>query len=150
MLFSAQSRIVFVPSGPKNPCTLFNRKSGCFEKMFESLLITVDDDAYIQSLGRNCTTEFALGVDDARYHIKVENGRIISVEQGPFQMRAASFLISATKDTWAEFMTSTPRPGFHDIFAMSAMGNARIEGDIKILLEHLPYFKAVLGLLRKV
>jgi len=118
--------------------------------MFEILVSKANNNAHIRRLGRGCTTAFVLQVDNEQFHLSVDRGQITSVSQGPFQMRGSSFVISAAKDTWTEFMRPIPRPGFHDIFAMSATGNARIEGDINILLGHLAYFKAVLDLLRKV
>ena len=118
--------------------------------MFESLASKVNKNAHIQRLGRGCSTKFVLQVDDEQFHLSVESGQITSIAKGPFQMRGSSFVIAAAKDTWIEFMRPIPRPGFHDIFAMSASGNARIEGDINILLGHLAYFKAVLDMLRKV
>lgn len=103
----------------------------------------------IARLGRRCSLEFALGVGDAVHHVVVREGVVADVLQGPFKMRPAAFSISAPEAAWAEFCKPVPKPGFHDIFAMSATGNGRIEGDVRRLLEHLEFVKCLLAALRE-
>ena len=37
-----------------------------------------------------------------------------------------------------------PRPGYHDLFALTRFGHARIEGDLHPLMANLRYIKEVL------
>lgn len=117
--------------------------------MFERLAARANADPNVRRLGRNCSMEFALVADGAATHVRVRNGEVVDVLQGPFKMRAAAFRIDADATAWRAFMTPRPRPGLHDIFAMSATGNARIEGDIDALLTHLGFVKALLATLRQ-
>lgn len=117
--------------------------------MFEHLQATANGDPNIRRLGRTYSGAFDLTVDETPHHVRIENGVVQSVEAGPFRMRAAAFRIAASADVWREFMSPRPSPGRHDIFAMSATGNAKVDGDIDALLRHLAFFKALLECLRR-
>lgn len=117
--------------------------------MLERLAERVNGDERLRRLGRFCTTEFLIEVGDVPYHVAVEQGRIRSVEKGPFRMRSWSFAIRASEASWKAFCAAVPRPGFHDIFAMTSCGHARIEGDMAPLLHNLRYVKEVLATMRE-
>ena len=117
--------------------------------MLEDLAARANADPNIKRLGRTCIAEFVLMVSDTPFHVIVQSGKVQDVLQGPFKMRNSSFQISATEAAWSEFMAPLPRPGFHDIFAMSATGNATIVGDMTVLLSHLGFYKALLQTLRR-
>ncbi len=116
--------------------------------MFETLLDRANADPNVRRLGRTCTTEFALVEDGKPWHVVVRAGVVEAVLEGPFRMRGHSFRIDAPADVWRDFRRPAPPPGRHDIFAMSATGAARIEGDMTVLLGHLAFFKALLHTLR--
>jgi hypothetical protein len=103
----------------------------------------------LQRLGRNCTAEFVIGVNDVRHHIVIKDGAIVEVLEGPFKMRPYSFSITAPAASWAEFCKPKPAPGFNDVFAMTSYGHAALEGDSAVFLEHLRFFKDILALLRE-
>ncbi len=117
--------------------------------MFRNLADTANADPNVRRLGRGCSVEFVLGLDERPFHVVVKDGVVGEVLEGPFKMRGAAFRIQAASQTWAEFMAPRPKPGFHDIFAMSATGNARIEGDMDRLLTHLAFFKALIATTRR-
>ena len=117
--------------------------------MFERLKERANADPNVARVGRTCSTEFVLSADGTPWHVIVENGVVKDVLKGPFKMRGASFRIEATSEAWQAYMTAAPPPGLHDIFAMSATGNARIEGDMAVLHEHLWFFKTLLVTLRE-
>lgn len=112
---------------------------------FQNLAEAANADPNIQRLGRTCSAEFGLGVGARELHVIVRRGRVIEVLEGPFRMRATAFHIAAETEAWEEFLKPTPKPGRHDIFAMSATGIAKIEGNMPILLQHLGFFKALLA-----
>lgn len=116
--------------------------------MFEKLADVANANPNVRRLGRTCSTEFAIVVDDTPYHVVVREGRVVDVLTGPFKMRGAAFRIAAAASEWREFLKPAPRPGRHDIFAMSASGAGRIEGDMNVLLNHLAFFKALLATMR--
>lgn len=112
---------------------------------FNGLADHANGDPNVRRLGRTCSVEFALGVGDQELHLVIDRGRVVDVLEGPFRMRAAAFRIAADAAAWDAFMQPAPRPGYHDIFAMSATGVARIDGDVPVLLGHLAFFKALLA-----
>lgn len=116
--------------------------------MLDGLIEKSRANPNLQRLGRNCTAEFVIGVDDACHHIVIQSGQIIEVLDGPFKMRPYSFSIIAPAASWAAFRQPKPAPGFNDIFAMTSYGHAQLEGDSAVFLEHLRFFKDILALLR--
>ena len=117
--------------------------------MFEDLAERANKDAHLRRIGRNCSAEFVLAAGDTPTHVVIRGGEVTLVRDGPFKMRSSAFRIAASRAAWEAFMEARPKPGFHDIFAMSATGAARIEGDMDVLLGHLAYFKALLATLRR-
>ena len=112
--------------------------------MMDSLPGLVNRDEALVRRGRFLTCDFLVEVGDAPYHVSVEQGRIASVTRGPEEMRPWRFAIRASEDAWREFWRPVPRPGFHDLFALTRFGRARIEGDLQPLMANLLYVKEVL------
>ncbi|MBI5629011.1 MAG: hypothetical protein HY953_08840 [Candidatus Rokubacteria bacterium] len=55
----------------------------------------VNADALLLRRGRYLTTTFLVEMDDVQYLVRVVEGRIDSVERGPFLMRPWSFAVRA-------------------------------------------------------
>ncbi|HXH84203.1 MAG TPA: hypothetical protein VNN07_14955 [Candidatus Tectomicrobia bacterium] len=108
----------------------------------------VNADAALVRRGRFLSTTFLVGIGDTDWLVAVHEGRIVRVERGPFLMRAWSFAVRASADAWARFWAPVPAPGFHDLFAMTKGGHARVEGDLVTLMAHLRYVKDVLAMPR--
>ena len=112
--------------------------------MIERLSELVNVDEALVRRGRFLTCDFLVEVGEMPYHVSVERGRIASVTRGPVLMRPWRFAIRATEDAWREFWQPVPRPGYHDLFALTRFGRARIEGDLQPLMANLRYIKEVL------
>lgn len=117
--------------------------------MIERLPELVNADAAIIRRGQFLTTEFLVEVGDTPYLVVVVAGRIERVERGPFLLRPWSFAVRASADAWRRFWEPVPEPGYHDLFAMTKRGAARIEGDLRPLMVHLRYVKDVLAAPRR-
>ena len=109
----------------------------------------VNADALLLRRGRYLTTTFLVEMDEVQYLVRVVEGRIASVERGPFLMRPWSFAVRASADAWRRFWEPVPAPGYHDLFAMKKLGVARVEGDIVPLMANLRYVKDVLAAPRR-
>jgi len=59
-----------------------------------------------------------------------------------------SFALRASREAWTEFWQRIPKPGFHDLIALTKFRHLKVEGDIKTFMSHLRYFKDVLASLR--
>ncbi|HUO63386.1 MAG TPA: hypothetical protein VMT97_06760 [Terriglobales bacterium] len=112
--------------------------------MIEGLFDLVNADEALVRRGRFLTCDFLVEVGDTPYHVSVASGRIASVTRGPALMRPWRFAIRASEDAWREFWQPVPRAGFHDLFALTRFGRARIEGDLQPLMANLRYVKDVL------
>ena len=117
--------------------------------MIERLSDLVNVDEGLVRRGRFLTTDFLVEVGETPYHVSVERGRIVSVTRGPALMRPWRFAIRASEDAWREFWQPVPRPGYHDLFALTRFGHARVEGDLQPLMANLRYIKEVLAAPRR-
>lgn len=100
-------------------------------------------------IGRYCTTDFLIEVGDEAFNLSVRGGRVVDISQASLPLRPWTFAIRAPSWSWQRFWQPIPEPGFHDVFAMSSTGAARIEGDVGPLLANLRYFKELLELPRR-
>lgn len=98
--------------------------------------------------GRFCTVAFMLEVGEQPYHLFVQRGVLQSVEPGPLKMKSWAFAIRASEQCWRQFWSPLPKPGYNDIFAMASYDNARIDGDIGVLLKDLRFIKTLVALPR--
>jgi hypothetical protein len=108
-----------------------------------ALADVVNADPALVRRGRFLSTTFLLEVGEVEYLVKVVEGRVASVERGPFLMRPWTFALRASSDAWARFWAPVPEPGYHDLFAMKKLGVARVEGDLVPLMANLRYVKDV-------
>lgn len=114
----------------------------------EQLPERVNADAPLVRRGRFLATRFLLEVGDTQWLISVQDGRIVSVERGPFVMPSWSFALRASEAEWLTFWSVNPPPGHHDLMALIKRRALKAEGDLKIFMAYLRYFKDVLGKLR--
>jgi len=114
----------------------------------EQLPERVNIDAPLVRRGRFLATRFLLEVGDAQWLITIQDGQIISVERGPFVMPSWSFALRAPENEWRTFWSADPPPGFHDLMALIKRRALKAEGDLKVFMAHLRYFKDVLAKLR--
>ena len=117
--------------------------------MIENLAELVNRDPAIVRWGRHMNETFLLGVGNDEFLLKVEGGKIHSMEKGPFVQRSWRFAIRAKKECWEKFWQKTPAPGWHDLFALLRRGEVAFEGDQRVLMAHLLYLKLVLAAPRK-
>ena len=112
--------------------------------MIERLVDLVNADAALVRRGRFLTTDFLVEVGDEPFQVAVARGRIVSVTRGAEPERPWRFAIRASAEAWREFWQPVPRAGYHDLFALTRFGRARIEGDLLPLMANLRYVKEVL------
>jgi len=94
------------------------------------------------------TTEFLAGSFARPVHLTVRDGRVTAAAEGPALMRSWRFAFRATPRAWAEYWRPMPRPGWHDLLALTKRGEAALEGDLHPFLANLQFFKDLLALPR--
>jgi len=118
--------------------------------MFEALKERVNGDLALVRRGRFLTTTFLLESGDTGWLISIFEGQIVSVTRGPFVMPSSSFALRAAETEWERFFSARPPPGSNDLMALIRRRALKVEGDLKIFMAHLRYFKEVLAKLRPV
>jgi hypothetical protein len=116
--------------------------------MFEALKERVNGDSALVRRGRFLTTTFLLESGDTGWLISIFEGRIVSVTRGPFVMPSSSFALWAAETEWERFFSARPPPGSNDLMALIRRRALKVEGDPKIFMAHLRYFKEALAKLR--
>jgi hypothetical protein len=116
--------------------------------VLDRLAELVNADASLVRRGRYLSTTFLVEVGDTSWLVTVHEGRVARVERGPFLMREWAFAIRASAEAWRRYWEPVPAPGFHDLFALTKGGHARVEGDLQPLMANLRYVKDVLTLPR--
>jgi hypothetical protein len=66
----------------------------------------------------------------------------------PALMRSWRFSYCASAAAWNEYWQPMPRPGWHDLLALTKRGEAVLEGELHPFMAHLQYFKDLLALPR--
>jgi hypothetical protein len=117
--------------------------------MIERLAELVNGDENLVRRGRFLNVDFLIEVGARAYHVSVREGRIAGIDQGPKLMRAWRFAIRADDEAWNQFWQPLPKPGYHDIFAMTKRGRAVVEGDLQPLMANLRYLKEVIAAPRR-
>jgi len=116
--------------------------------MLEALQERVNADSALVRRGRYLTTTFLVQTGETAWLISVFEGRIVSVARGPFVMPTSSFALRASGAEWQKFFSPRPPPGSNDLMALIRRRVLRAEGDLKLFMAHLRYFKEALAKLR--
>ena len=99
--------------------------------------------------GRFLDCECLLGPMEQPFHVSIRAGRIVDLAPAPVLMRSWRFSYRATAAAWAEYWQPAPRPGWHDLLALTKREQAALEGDLHPFMTHLQYFKDMLALPRR-
>ena len=116
--------------------------------MLEALKERVNADAALVRRGRYLTTTFLIEIGEMPWLISIFEGRIVSVARGPFVMPSSSFALRASEAEWQKFFSAHPPPGSNDLMALIRRRVLKAEGDLKVFMAHLRYFKEALAKLR--
>jgi hypothetical protein len=108
----------------------------------------LDKDAALVARGCRLNAACLLGPKDHPFHVAFAAGRIVEMAPAPILMRSWCFSYRASPAAWAEFWKPVPRPGWHDLLALTKSGEAVLEGDLLPFMTHLQYFKDLLALPR--
>ena len=117
--------------------------------MLEKIADLVNADANLVRRGRFVDTSFLIAVDEAYTLIRIQDGRVAKVTQGPFITPDYSFSLRAPRDVWEKFWQPLPPRGFTDVFALIKQKLMRVEGDMHPFMANLLYFKDLLAAPRR-
>ena len=115
----------------------------------DTALTLLDSDPTLLRRGRYTDATILVGLGEASLHLTITAGRITSREHGPRLMRPWQIAFRAPAEAWTAYWQPIPRPGWHDLGALAKRGALVMEGDTRLLLTHLQYFKDLLALPRR-
>ncbi|KJC44785.1 hypothetical protein UP09_14110 [Bradyrhizobium sp. LTSP885] len=98
--------------------------------------------------GRLLDCDCRLGPMDHPFYAAIRAGRIVEFAPTPILMRSWRFSYRATTLAWASHWQAEPKPGWHDLLALTKRGEEVLEGDLHPFMTHLQYFKDLLALPR--
>ena len=116
---------------------------------FAGIAASVNADTSLRRRGCFLTTDVRVGIGTVPVQISIMAGEIVEIVIRPGLMRSWRFAIRGTGQAWHEFWKPTPRPGWHDLFALSKRGELTMEGDLQPFVANLQYFKDVLATPRR-
>ena len=117
-------------------------------KSFSSIPALLEATPALVARGRFLDCDCRLGLIDQPVFGSIRAGRIVEFTAQPALMRSWRFSYRATPAAWTEYWKPMPRPGWHDLLALTKRGEAVLEGDLYPFMTHLQYFKDVLALPR--
>ncbi len=125
-----------------------NAADAAVTKAFAEIPALLERTPALITRGRFLDCECLLGPIEHPFHVSIRAGRIIDLTQAPVLMRSWRFSYRATPAAWAEYWQAMPKPGWHDLLALTKRGEAVLEGDLHPFMAHLQYFKDLLALPR--
>ena len=117
-------------------------------KAFAEIPALLDRAPALVARGRFLDCECLLGPIGQPFHATIRAGRLVDLTPAAVLMRSWRFSYRASATAWAEYWQAPPRPGFHDLLALTKRGEATLEGDLHPFMAHLQYFKDLLALPR--
>jgi hypothetical protein len=115
---------------------------------FTALPALLKADAALIMRGSRLNADCVLGSKANAFHVCFAAGQIVDLKPAPILMRSSSFSYRASAKAWTEHWKPVPRPGWHDLLALTKSGEAILEGDLLPFMTHLQFFKDVLALPR--
>ena len=117
-------------------------------RMFSSIPARLEATPALVSRGRFLDCDCRLGLTDHPFFVSIRSGRIVEMTAQGALMRSWGFSFSASPAAWNEYWQPMPKPGWHDLLALTKRGEAVLEGDLHPFMTHLQYFKDLLALPR--
>lgn len=113
--------------------------------MVERIADLANADLVLLRRGRHITTDIVIEIGDLSYSIAIDHGRVAAIRRGPLIMSSWSFAVRGGEGAWRAFWLPFPPPHFHDLFALAKHGSFRIEGNFRVLMTNLLYFKGLIS-----
>jgi hypothetical protein len=117
---------------------------------FEALPKLLDADRELLRAGRLLNVDCLLGPVGRPFLVSIRQGRITEMSALPKPMPSWCFSYTASSQAWIEYWRPEPRPGWHDLLALTKRGEASLAGELHPFMTHLQYFKDLLALPRSI
>ncbi len=95
--------------------------------------------------GKYVSATILIGIGKEDFLIVIENGDVVEVRPRRIAVESGVFAIRADKAVWDEHWRPHPKRGYHDLYHMFSYGHARIDGDLRLFMQNLLFFKLLLA-----
>lgn len=111
----------------------------------------VAHDRELDVIGKKFDVDMGITFGDQRYVLRVRRGKIEEILPAPrFDVRT-QFEIRAPMELWDRFLSETPPPLFHDIFAMiMRVPEFVLEGDTLVAMQNARALHRMMNLMQSV
>jgi len=119
------------------------------DRWVEDFQRATDSDPEIQAHGKYFTCSYLLDMEEHRYVVKMNGGKVerVAVDPGPLDERY-QFALRASADTWRKMAAPVPEPMYHGIWAAAFQRDLRLEGDLLVMMQNLRCLTRQVELLR--
>jgi hypothetical protein len=117
-------------------------------KTFESLPSLLRADRALVRIGKMLNVDCLLGPIGLPFLVSIRQGLITEISAASKPMPSWRFSYTASSSAWVEYWRPEPKPGWHDLLALTQKGEASLTGDLYPFMTHLQYFKDLLALPR--
>ena len=116
---------------------------------FEKLDGILRADAELAVIGRRCTLDLALVVDEETVLLRLQRGGISAIVPEPDIGESWHVTLRGTREDWRAFLRTIPPPFYQDLLAMnSRVPSFSIEGDRRAFVRHLRALSRIFELAR--
>ena len=120
------------------------------ERRMKAIPTAINADAVYARRARLLDADVLIGIGQTGFILPIRAGRLGEIEPASRLLRPWTFAIRADAPTWMEHWINPPRPGWHDIFALSKRGLMTMEGNLIPFMQHLQFVKDVLAAPRQI
>jgi len=113
---------------------------------------TVNEDPAMKVIDRYFTTDFLIGFGDKEYLVSMREGSIQRITDELSIETPWTFGLRGPRESWEKFIQRVPPPMYNDIWAMAhpLHGRLRMDGDVKVMWQHLRALTWMLDRMREV
>jgi hypothetical protein len=115
---------------------------------FAAMPRLLDADHDLIRAGQWLNVDCLLGPIRQPLLVSIRLGRITAMSAAPKLMPSWRFAYTASSAAWIEYWRPEPKPGWHDLLALTKKGEASLDSDLHPFMTHLQYFKDLLALPR--
>lgn len=112
---------------------------------------SVAEDRELSVIGGKFDVDMGMTFGALRYVLKIRHGRVEEIIASPrFDVRT-QFEMRAPMELWERFLSETPPPLYHDIFAMiMRVPEFRLEGDTLVAMQNARALHRMMNVMRSV
>lgn len=99
----------------------------------------VNRDRAMEYMRHFMDADFVIGFGDTEYLVSVRDGNVERVSDQWTIQDTWDFTLRGPRESWEKFIEPVPPPMYNDIWAMAhpLHGRLRMEGNVKVLWQHL-------------